>query len=391
MKQLRIPAVFMRGGTSNAVVFHAKDLPADRALWDQIFLAAIGSPDPYGRQLDGMGGGVSSLSKVCVIGASTRPDADIDYTFAQVQVKEAKVDYGANCGNMSSAMGPFAVDEGLVEAAGSEALVRVHNTNTSKIIWSRFPLDEGRAAVDGDMAIPGVAGTGAPVKLEFREPGGATTGKLLPTGNVVDMLEVPGVGKVPVSMVDAANACVFVRAADLGIIGTELPEEIERSAELQKKLAAIRVAASVAMGITGSPEEAARRASVPFVGFVSGPQDSQTLTGDTLGAAGMDLTARMMSNGQPHRALPLTCTLCLAVAARIEGSVVHGVTRSNGSPEAEIRIAMPSGVLTVAASVRKLEGQWHAEQGAFYRTQRRLFDGHVYLRASRVPGLRATG
>ena len=145
------------------------------------------------------------------------------------------------------------------------------------------------------------------------------------------------------------------------------------------------------MGITGSPEEAARRASVPFVGFVSGPQDSQTLTGDTLGAAGMDLTARMMSNGQPHRALPLTCTLCLAVAARIEGSVVHGVTRSNGSPEAEIRIAMPSGVLTVAASVRKLEGQWHAEQGAFYRTQRRLFDGHVYLRASRVPGLRATG
>src|SRR5918997_2524754 len=196
MKQIKIPAVFMRGGTTNAIVFNAKDLPRDRALWDDIFLAAIGSPDPYGRQLDGMGGGISSLSKVCVVGRSTRPDADIDYTFAQVQVKEAKVDYSANCGNMSSAVGPFAVDEGIVKASGNEALVRVHNTNTGKIIHSRFALDEGLASVDGDLAVPGVAGTGSPVRLEFREPGGATTGKLLPTGNVIDTLEVPEVGRV---------------------------------------------------------------------------------------------------------------------------------------------------------------------------------------------------
>ncbi|OGA22383.1 MAG: PrpF family protein [Betaproteobacteria bacterium RIFCSPLOWO2_02_FULL_67_26] len=385
MKQLKIPAVFMRGGTSNAVVVHARDLPADRKLWDEIFLAAIGSPDPYGRQLDGMGGGVSSLSKVCVIGPPTRPDADIDYTFAQVQVKEARVDYGANCGNMSAAMGPFAVDEGLVTVSGREALIRVHNTNTKKIIWSRFPLDEGAAAVDGDLEIPGVAGTGAPVKLEFREPGGATTGKLLPTGNVTDTLDVPGVGRIRVSMVDAANACVFARAEDLGIKGTELPDEIEGNPELLKKLSAIRVAASVAMGITKSPEEAAKRAAVPFVGFVSAPQDAKTLTGDRVEAAAVDLTARMMSNGQPHRALPLTCTLCLAVAARMDGTVVNAVTRPTGDPDAEIRIGMPSGVLTAAASVRKLEGQWFAEQGAFYRTQRRLFDGQVYVRASRVP------
>ncbi len=391
MKQLKIPAVFMRGGTSNAVVFNARDLPDDRKQWDDIFLAAIGSPDPYGRQLDGMGGGVSSLSKVCVIGPSTRPDADIDYTFAQVQVKEAKVDYGANCGNMSAAMGPFAVDEGLVKVSGQEALVRVHNTNTKKIIWSRFPLDDGQAAVDGELAIPGVAGTGASVKLEFREPGGATTGKLLPTGNVADTLDVPGFGKVRVSMVDAANACVFVRAADLGIKGTELPDDIDANPELLKKLEAIRVAASVAMGVMKTPEEAAKRKSVPFVGFVSGPQDAKTLTGEALGATGVDLTGRMMSNGQPHRALPLTCTLCMAVAARLEGSVVHEATRSTNNPESEIRIAMPSGVLTVAATVRKLEGQWYAEQGAFYRTQRRMFEGQVLVRASRVPGLRAAG
>jgi 2-methylaconitate cis-trans-isomerase PrpF len=390
MKQIRIPAVFMRGGTSNAVVFHARDLPRDRALWDEIFLAAIGSPDPYGRQLDGMGGGISSLSKVCVIGPPSRPDADIDYTFGQVLVKEAKVDYSANCGNMSSAMGPFAVDEGLVKASGKETLVRIHNTNTRKIIWSRFAVDDGQAAVDGDLAIPGVAGTGAPVRLEFREPGGATTGKLLPTGNVSDVLDVPGVGKLRVSMIDAANATVFVNAADIGLTGTEMPDVLDNSPEILKKLAAIRVAASVAMGITASPEEAARKTSVPFVGFVSPPQDARLLTGESITAESVDLTGRMISNGQPHRALPLTVSLCMAVAARIEGSIVNQATRGSNDPEAEIRIAMPSGVLTVAASVRKQEGQWRAEQGAFYRTQRRMFDGCVYVRASRVPHFTAS-
>ncbi|HJQ62124.1 MAG TPA: PrpF domain-containing protein [Burkholderiales bacterium] len=392
MKQLKIPAVFMRGGTSNAIVFHARDLPRDRALWDEIFLAAIGSPDPYGRQLDGMGGGISSLSKVCVVGPSTRPDADIDYTFAQVQVKDAKVDYSGNCGNMSSAMGPFAVDEGLVneglvKASGKDALVRIHNTNTKKIIWSRFALDDGQSAVDGELAIPGVSGTGAPVRLEFREPGGATTGKLLPTGNVVDTLDVPGYGPFKASLVDAANATCFLEASELGLKGTEMPEELDRNAELLKKLAAIRLAASIAMGVAKTPEEAAEKRTVPFVGFVSGPRDAVALSGERIVAAGVDLTARMLSNGQPHRALPLTVTLCTAVAARIEGSLVHRLTRRSDRPDAEIRIAMPSGVLTVAATVMQKDGKWHAEQGAFYRTQRRMFEGFVLVRASRVPRL----
>ncbi len=387
MEQLKIPAVFMRGGTSNAIVLHARDLPRDRVLWDEIFLAAIGSPDPYGRQLDGMGGGISSLSKVCVVGPPSRPDADIDYTFAQVQVKEAKVDYSGNCGNMSSAMGPFAVDEGLLKVSGSEALVRIHNTNTKKIIHAHFALDDGLSAVDGDLAIPGVAGTGAPVRLEFREPGGATTGKLLPTGNVVDTLDVPGVGKIRASLVDAANATCFLNAADLGLQGTEMPEALDQSTELLEKLAKIRIAASIAMGIGNDAASAAKKRTVPFVGFVSGPQDATTLAGETIRRDSVHLTGRIISNGQPHRALPLTVSLCMAVAARIEGSIVNQVARLSPDPDAEIRIAMPSGVLVVAASVQQTNGEWRAEQGAFYRTQRRMFEGHVLVRASRVPGL----
>ena len=387
MKQLKLPAVFMRGGTSNAIVFHARDLPRDRALWDEIFLAAIGSPDPYGRQLDGMGGGVSSVSKVCVVGPPTRPDADIDYTFAQVQVKKAEVDYSANCGNVSSAMGPFAVDEGLFKVSGREAVVRIHNTNTKKIIQARFNMDEGLSEVDGELAIPGVSGTGSPVRLEFLQPGGATTGKLLPTGNVTDVLDVPGVGKLTVSMVDAANATVFVRAADLGLTGTEQPDALEANTAIMQKLAAIRAQAAVAMGITKTAEDALKKGGVPFVGFVAGPQDATTLTGETLKQNDIDLTARMLSNGQPHRALPLTVSLCTAVAARIEGSVVHAAARAASDKNAPLRIAMPSGILTVAADVKQKYGQWHAEQGAFFRTQRRLFEGYVYVRAALVPGL----
>jgi len=390
VKQLKIPAVFMRGGTSNAIVFNARDLPRERARWDGNLLAASGSPDPYERRLDGMGGGISSLSKVCVVGPSSRADADIDYTFAQVSVKEAKVDYSGNCGNMSSAMGPYAIDEGLVRASGKDALVRIHNTNTRKIIWARFPLDDGLAAVDGELAIPGVAGTGAPVRLEFREPGGATTGKLLPTGRVRDELHVPGYGTFTVSLVDAANAACFVRAEELGLTGTEMPEALDTNTAVLEKLAAIRLAASVAMGIAATTEEAKAKKLVPFIGFVSNPQNASTLTAEAIAADAVDLTGRMISAGQPHRALPLTGSLCMAVAARLEGSVVHAVTRRSEDTAAPIRIAMPSGILTVAATIARKNGEWSAEQGAFYRTQRRMFEGQVCVRASRVPGLRKT-
>ena len=379
MPQRPIPAVFMRGGTSKAIMFHARDLPPDRAAWPALFLAAMGSPDPYGRQLDGMGGGVSSLSKVCVLAPSAREDADIDYSFFQIQVKEARVDDRGNCGNMSSAVGPFAVDEGLVSAAGDTAVVRVYNTNTQKLIHAHFPLDDGRARVGGDLAIPGVAGTGAPVRLDFLSPGGATTGRLLPTGQARERLEVPGLGAIAVSMVDAANACVFVRAADLGLTGRELPDAIEADAPLLARLEAIRRKASVAMGIAPTLEAAGGIRVVPFIALVSPPAASPMLTGETLAAEAIDLTARVMSNGQPHRALPLTISLCTAVAARIDGTVVAEMARAGAG---DLRIGMPSGVLTVAADVvREASGAWVARSGAFYRTARRLFDGRVWVPA----------
>ncbi len=190
--QESIPAVFMRGGTSKALMFHGEDLPEDRDHWTRLFCSAMGSTDSYGRQLNGMGGGVSSLSKVCVISRSLRPDADVDYTFAQVMIGEARVDYRSNCGNMSSAVGPFAVDEGLVKATGESTTVRIFNTNTAKIIHSTFPVENTKARYEGDLAIPGVSGSGAPIRLDFHDPGGATTGALLPSGHVTERLEVDG-------------------------------------------------------------------------------------------------------------------------------------------------------------------------------------------------------
>ena len=377
MPLLALPAVFMRGGTSRAVMFHRRDLP-ERGGWDPIFLAAMGSPDPHGRQLNGMGGGISSLSKVCILSPSERPDADMDYTFAQVQIREAAVDYRGNCGNMSSAVGPFAVDEGLVRTDGDTAVVRIFNTNTGKIIRSTFPLVDGRAAVDGTMAIPGVAGTGAPVRLDFLSPGGAITGKLLPTGNAVDRLDVAGVGAIEVSMIDAAAACVFVRASDLGLTGTELPEALDADSVLLDRLQRIRRAAAVVMGIAADDAAAGRGIGVPAIGFVAPPGAAPTLSGEMIAPGDVDLTARFISNGQPHRALPLTASLCTAVAARIEGTLPARALAA--APSRAVRIGMPSGVLTVDADVSRTPATgWVAHSGALYRTARRLFDGRIYV------------
>ncbi|MGU3383879.1 2-methylaconitate cis-trans isomerase PrpF family protein [Methylobacterium sp. D53M] len=373
-----LPAVFMRGGTSKALMLHRRDVPGDLAAWEPAFLSAMDSPDPFGRQLNGMGGGVSSVSKICVVERSARPDADIDYTFVQVVVRDGRIDLSGNCGNMLAAVGPFAVDEGLVDFPDGPVRLRIFNTNTRKLIVAGFAAAGGRSVYRGDLAIPGVTGTGAPIQLDFLDPGGATTGRLLPTGAVRQWLDVPGLGAIEASLIDAANACVFVRAADLGLAGTELPAALEAVPGLLDRLARIRRAGSVAMGIAPDLEAAARVVHVPFVGLVAPPQDSGSLSGATIRAAETDLTARVISNGVPHQALPLTATLCLAVAARLEGSLVHEAARPT---EAVLRVGMPSGILTADAAVTRGADGWRAERGAFFRTARPLMRGAVFYDA----------
>ncbi len=384
MPQHRIKASFMRGGTSKAVMFRQSDLPRDRAEWDDIFLSLMGSPDPNGRQLDGMGGGVSSLSKVCVIGPPSRPDADVDYTFAQISIRDASVDYSANCGNMSSAIGPFAVEEGLAKAPrDGEAVVRIHNTNTSKIIVSRFTMTDGLAEVDGDLALDGVAGTASSIRLEFTDPGGTRTGKLLPTGHAVDTLTLPDGTTIQASMVDAANPCVFVRAADVGKKGIELPDALEGDRAFLDRMEAIRCAASIAMGIAPDAKSANAIPSIPKVAMVCAPQDMPTLSGRTTAAADMAIGVRMISVGQPHRAVPITGSLSLAIATRIAGSIPNQLARKADGP---IAIAHPSGRTLVDAKVDHADDptRAHAEYAAVYRTARRLFEGEVLYRPRNV-------
>ena len=368
--QTRIPASFIRGGTSKAIFFRREHLPERQEDWVPIFLAAQGSPDPNGRQLNGMGGGISSLSKICVVGRSARPGVDIDYTFAQVSIRDSSVSFAGNCGNITSAVGPYAVDEGLVAASDGPVTVALFNTNTSKRVDAKFQVIGGRAAVVGDTVIPGVAGSGSPVQLEFINPGGAGTGKLLPTGALVDTFEITGHGAVRASVVDAANLCCFVHAEDLGLTGIEMPEALDQATALHAALAEIGVQVLSRIGAEGSNR-------LRLIGFVSPAQAATTLSGDPVAAEDANFTARMFSSGQPHRALPLTSALCMAVASRIEGTTVKAVAR--GVTGQATRIATPSGVLTVAASVTGDGLASVAEGASVFRTQRRLFDGGVYI------------
>jgi 2-methylaconitate cis-trans-isomerase PrpF len=362
MSQRRIRAVFMRGGTSRCLVFHDEDLPHAGHPRDRILLSALGSPDPYGRQLDGMGGGISSLSKACIIGPPTHPEADVDYTFAQVEVRVPVVDYKANCGNCSSAVGPFAIDEGLVKAADDETIVRVHNTNTRKLIVAHVPVKDGESAVEGEFELAGVPGRGARITLDFLDPGGAGTGRLLPSGAPRDVI-----AGVEASMVDATNPVVFVRARDVGLTGTERPEAIDADRALSARLEAIRLEAAQRMGIPGS-------ASVPKVAVVAPATSFTALDGNIYAAGAVDLVARVISMGNCHRAFALTAAMCVAVGARIEGTVVHECTSSTVG---DVRLGHPSGVLPIAASVTTRDGAPWAEHVTVYRTARRLMEGFV--------------
>jgi 2-methylaconitate cis-trans-isomerase PrpF len=384
MDQIAVPATFMRGGTSKAIVFHRRDLPADRAAWDKIFLAAMGSPDPNGRQLDGMGGGLSSLSKVCIIEKSASPYADIDYVFGQVEVGQARVDYHGRCGSMASAMGPFAVDEGLVDApADGEATVRIRDVNVDQLIVSRFPMRGGKAAVAGSLAVDGIAGTGAGVRLEFQAPGGGATGKLLPLGSVVDTIVVAGFGPVQYSFVDAGNPVMFVVAETVGLIGTELPDQIESIPGLLEKIEAIRRHVTVKAG--AAPDlAAAGKVSLPRIAFVAAPAGAATLSGRTLRAEDTDIMIRMIGRGRPHRAVPVTTALCLAVACRIPGTIPNRLLGARAREGGDIRVGHPSGVWAVSAKVSTTPEGPVADMAGVLTTARRLFHGEVLVPTSRI-------
>ncbi|MDE0809723.1 MAG: PrpF family protein [Alphaproteobacteria bacterium] len=381
MAQIRIPATYMRGGSSKGVFFHRADLPAKPAAWDEIFLRTIGSPDPYGRQLNGMGGGVSSVSKAVIIGRPSRPDADVDYTFAQVAVGAPKVDYASNCGNLSSAVGPFAIDTGLmthslVKPGGKARQVLIHNTNSGKIIRSTIPLEDGQARVEGEFEIPGVGGTGARIQLDFLDPGGTTTGALLPTGNPVDTVTVDGAGEFEMSMVDSSVPCVFLDATRFGLTGSETVAELESQSELMDLVEKVRCVAAVHMGLAKTPRDAP--GSAPKLGLVARPTAYKTLAGETVLPEAADLSARIWSMGQVHRVLPLTGAMCLAVAYRIPGTICHDLMSSG---EGDVRLANPSGVLPLDARVEVLNDGVKALQVTAYRTARTLMEGNILIPA----------
>lgn len=378
-----IRAAFWRGGSSKGVFFTESDLPiacrnadrdAARRARDPILLSALGSPDPYGRQLNGMGGGLSSLSKAAIIAPSAREDADLSYDFAQVAVDAPVVDWGANCGNLSSAVGPYAVTAGLVKVADGPVRLRIHQVNTNKIIETRFEVAAGLPVSAGDFTIAGVAGSGACIALDFLDPGGSFAPSLLPGRGVSEWLETPD-GAVEATLIDASNPMVLLRASDLGLTGCESPDAIEATPGLMARLDALRRAGGVRMGLGTTPE--AVGLANPKIALLSAPQNFARLDGVEIAADAQDITVRMISMARAHRAVTLTAAMCIGAATRIPGTLAHALCR-NG-PAGAIRIANPSGILPVGAEVVN-HGGWHVARTTAFRTARLLMQGEVAIR-----------
>ncbi|MEG1774385.1 MAG: PrpF domain-containing protein [Oscillospiraceae bacterium] len=373
MYMKKYPCVYMRGGTSKAVIFQQKDLPADQSLWDDLFLKVMGTPDA--KQIDGMGGTVSSTSKVAVIAPSARPDADVDYSFRQVDILIPKVDHKANCGNISSAVGPFAIDEGLVPAVEPITVVRVFNTNTGKIIEEHVRVKDGRAMVHGDEVIRGVPGTGSRIDMFFEDPAGAGTGKLFPTGQRKEIFDLPDYGPIAVSVVDCSNTIVFIRAADLGITGRELTE-LNANKAVMEQIERIRCIAAQRCGFVERAEQARTQStSLPKVSIVSAPQAYRDMDGNLIPADSMDICVRAVSVGALHKAYPITVAIGTGAAARLEGTLVHELV-SLAPDRTVLRLGHASGVTEVDI---RMEGD-HILKGGVTRTARRIMEGSIYIR-----------
>ena len=392
--QLRIPATYMRGGTSKGVFFRLQDLPAfaqaPGKARDALLVRVIGSPDPYGKQTDGMGGATSSTSKVVIISPASVPGHDVDYLYGQVPVDGDFIDWSGNCGNLSSAVGPFAIANGFLDPAriprDGLCTVRIWQANIGKTIVAHVPVRAGEVQESGDFELDGVTFPAAEIALEFLDPAdeGEDGGAMFPTGQLVDELEVPGLGRVRATLINAGVPMVFVEAATLGYDGTELQPAINEDKAALAKLEAIRAAGAVRMGLIDDVAQAAARPLTPKVAFVAPPKDYVASSGKPVHGADIDLLARAISMGKLHHAMMGTASVAIATAAAVPGTLVNAA--AGGGTRDVVRFGHPSGTLRVGADVRQVDGQWVATKAVMSRSARVLMEGTVRVPAEQVAG-----
>ena len=387
--QVKIPATYIRGGTSKGVFFRLQDLPEScqkpGEARDKLFMRVIGSPDPYAAHIDGMGGATSSTSKCVILSKASVPDHDVDYLYGQISIDKAFVDWSGNCGNLSTAAGAFAIHAGLVDPAripkNGVAVVRIWQANIQKTIIAHVPVTNGQVQETGDFELDGVTFPAAEIVLEFMDPSddGEDGGSMFPTGNLVDDLEVPGIGTFKATMISAGIPTVFVNAADIGYKGTELREDINSDPEKLKFFEAIRVAGALRMGLIKTPEEALTRQHTPKIAFVAPPTTYTASSGKTIAAGDVDLLVRALSMGKLHHAMMGTCAVAIGTAAAVPGTLVN--LAAGGGERTAVRFGHPSGTLRVGAEAKQVSGEWTVTKAIMSRSARILMEGWV-----RVPG-----
>ena len=387
--QTRIPATYMRGGTSKGVFFRLQDLPercqVPGEARDRLFLRVIGSPDPYAAHIDGMGGATSSTSKCVILSKSSQPGHDVDYLYGQVSIDKAFVDWSGNCGNLSTAAGAFAIHAGLVDPAriprNGTCVVRIWQANIRKTIIAHVPITDGAVQETGDFELDGVTFPAAEIVLEFLDPSdeGEGSGSMFPTGHLVDDLEVPGVGTFKATMITAGIPTVFVNAEDIGYTGTELREAINTDAKALERFEKIRVAGALRMGLIKTPEEAQKRQHTPKIAFVAKPKDYVASSGKRISASEIDLLVRALSMGKLHHAMMGTAAVAIGTAAAVPGTLVN--LAAGGGTRNAVRFGHPSGTLRVGAEARQVNGEWTVTKAIMSRSARILMEGWV-----RIPG-----
>ncbi|WP_411564559.1 2-methylaconitate cis-trans isomerase PrpF [Pseudomonas shirazensis] len=387
--QIKIPATYLRGGTSKGVFFSLQDLP-ERARQpgpgrDALMLRVIGSPDPYGKQTDGMGGGTSSTSKAVIVSTTTKPEHDVDYLFGQVAIDKAFVDWSGNCGNLSAAVGSFAISSGLVDPAriphNGTATVRIWQANISKTIIAHVPISNGEVQETGDFELDGVTFPAAEVQLEFVEPAADAEGggAMFPTGNLVDDLEVPGVGTFKATLINAGIPTIFLNAQDLGYSGTELQDAINADPQALARFETIRAYGALRMGLISNLEQARERQHTPKVAFVAAPAAYAASSGKAVAAADIDLLVRALSMGKLHHAMMGTAAVAIGTAAAIPGTLVN--MAAGGGERTAVCFGHPSGTLRVGAEARQVDGQWTVTKAIMSRSARVLMEGWVRVPA----------